>query len=390
MKVALCVRYDCNNYGSMLQIFATQQSLKAIGYEIELLRYDKNILTPSFAIKNLPRLLNTDFVRGKIARINKKIKKRRHQEVFSGDSLRRSRFAEFREKYIGPYSPVYKGYDAICVAANMYDAVMVGSDQLWAPAGLESNYYNLLFVPDNIKKISYATSFGVSTIPRSQIKKTAAYLNRIDFLSVREISGAKIVKELTGRDVVVAADPTLMLTREEWCELFPPKELYTEKYIFAYFLGDNQEHRNLVNELKKLTGYKIICCPHLDSFREADCGFGDVQRYDTDPEDFLNLIRGAEYICTDSFHGSIFSILNHKHFVTFNRFKSNDRLSKNSRIDSLFEKLGLEDRRNRATTAKDLLDQLNASINYTEVESRLEEVRKETEEFLRNALLSTH
>lgn len=388
MKVALCVRYDCNNYGSMLQIFATQQSLKAIGYDYELLRYDKVTISPSFVLNSLPRLFNADFVRGKLARIKKAYKKRRHQDVLTGDSIRRRRFAEYRNKYLGPYSPVFKGYDSICDAASKYDAVMVGSDQLWAPAGLESNYYNLLFVPDDITKISYATSFGVSQIPKKQIKKTAAYLKRIEYISVREVSGAKIVKALTGRDVVVAADPTLMLTQEEWCESFPPKELFAEKYIFAYFLGDNQEHRGLVNELGRLTGYKIICCPHLDSFIEADCGFGDVQRYDTDPEDFLNLIRGAEYICTDSFHGSIFSILNHKRFVTFNRFKSTDKLSKNSRIDSLFEKLGIEDRRNRSTTAKDLLDQLNAPIDFTEVEDRLEEIREETKKFLRNALLS--
>ena len=62
MKVALCVRYDCNNYGSMLQIFATQQSLKAIGYDYELLCYDKVTISPSFVLKSIPRLFNADFV----------------------------------------------------------------------------------------------------------------------------------------------------------------------------------------------------------------------------------------------------------------------------------------------------------------------------------------
>lgn len=384
MKVALCVRYDCDNYGSMLQILSTQNSLKKFGVQYEILRYDK--ITPLFLLRSISRLFNADFVRGKGAIIKKKYMLKNHPDVNNGDAIRRKKFSEYREKYIGPYSRMLRGYNSIVEAASEYDAVMVGSDQLWAPAGLESNYYNLIFVPDGVRKISFATSFGVSEIPPRQKKKTANYLKRIDYISVREVSGAKIVKELTGRDAVVAADPTLMISKEEWDKTFPPKRIINEPYIFAYFLGDNIEHRRIVMNLKKLLGYKVVTCPHLDSYIDADNGFGDIQRYDTDPEDFLNLIRYADYICTDSFHGSIFSLLNHKQFATFRRFKENDKLSKNSRIESLFTTLGVQDRLFSSYDHRELLDILNKTIDYSSVDLHIEILRNETTDFLEKAL----
>lgn len=383
-KLGLIVRYDCKNYGSMLQILATQKSIEKYGWNYEIIRYDK--FTLLFYLKSISRILNRDFLRGKIQRVNKKIMLSKHKELQKLNALRNKKFEEYRKKYIGPYSPIYKGYYNLVSGAQKYDAIMVGSDQLWAPAGLESNYYNLMFVPDKIRKISYATSFGVAAIPGNQKEKTKEYLKRIEFVSVRENTGQAIVKELTNRECVVAADPTLMFSCSEWEEIIPTKKVIDGEYIFAYFLGDNMEHRKVVNELSTLTGIKIVSCPHMDSFNKSDVNFGDIQRYETSPEDFLNLIRGAKYICTDSFHGTIFSILNRKQFVTFNRFKENDNLSKNTRVDSLFEILQIKDRRCYEISSSELLEKLETYINYYEVEDRLENLKKTTNLFLQEAL----
>lgn len=383
-KIGLIVRYDCNNYGSMLQILATQKSIEKYGRDYEIIRYDK--FTPAFYIKSLSRIANRDFLRGKVQRFKKKIMMSKHKDLQRLNSLRNKKFSEFRNKYIGPYSVVYKGYNNLSNGALSYDAVMVGSDQLWAPAGLESNYYNLMFVPDHIRKISYATSFGVSSIPSNQREKTKKYLDRIEFISVRENSGKGIVKELTNRECVVAADPTLIFNCAEWEEMIPSKKIIDGDYIFAYFLGNNIEYRKVINELSKLTGLRIVSCPHMDSYNKSDIGFGDIQRYETGPEDFLNLIRGAKYVCTDSFHGTIFSLLNRKQFVTFNRFSDNDNLSKNTRIDSLFDILNLNERRCYDILPNELLNKLDTIINYADVESRLERLRNSTKVFLQEAL----
>ncbi|MCR5213888.1 MAG: polysaccharide pyruvyl transferase family protein [Eubacterium sp.] len=381
-KAGLCVRYDCNNFGSMLQILATQKAIEQQGWEYEIIRYDKKTLL--FYMSNVTRLFNPYFMKGKLMYLNKQKNLRKHPQVQRGNAKRNKCIGEYREKYIGPYSPVYKGYKNLVKGAENYDAMIVGSDQLWTPAGIKSKFYNLLFVPEHIKKISFATSFGVGNVPNVQKKMTKQYLERIDHVSVRETRGAEIVRELTGRDAKVALDPTLLYTGDEWREIFPEKRLVKEPYILAYFLGDNLEHRNAVEQLKKETGYKILTIPFMDVFVEGDLEFGDKKLFSVGPVEFLNLIRGAEYICTDSFHGSVFSILNHKKFITFNRTNNNDKQTRNSRIDSLFGLLELQER--RFDPGINLKNALDRSIDYDKVEACLSKLRAETFAFLEEAL----
>lgn len=125
--------------------------------------------------------------------------------------------------------------------------------------------------------------------------------------------------------------------------------------------------------------------PHLDEFISSDMGFGDEQLFEIDPEGFVNLIRKAEFICTDSFHGSVFSILNHKRFITFERFKNDDKNSRNSRIISLLSQTGLTDRRFQG----DILSQMFKPIDYNLVEEKIEEMRKKSLEYLSDALLQS-
>ena len=381
-KVGLCVRYDCDNFGSMLQILATQKAIKQVGWEYEIIRYDK--MTPMFYLTNVTRIFNPYFMKGKIESFEKKRKLKNFPKLQRGNAVRNNCIANYRKQFIGPYSKIYKGYDNLVKGAVNYDAVVVGSDQLWTPAGIKSKFYNLLFVPDKIKKVSFATSFGVGEVPSSQRKMTAQYLERIDSISVRETRGAEMVKELTGREVTVALDPTLLFTGEEWRSIFPEYRVIKEPYILAYFLGSNEEHRDAVEQLKKETGLKIVTIPFMDMFVERDLTFGDEQLFEIGPIEFLNLIRGAEYICTDSFHGTIFSILNHKKFITFNRTNNNDKQTRNSRIDSLFGLLGLEQRRYQ--TGVKLSDVIDKPIDYATVDKILTGLRKKTFKFLDSAL----
>lgn len=381
-KAGLCVRYDCDNFGSMLQILATQNAIKNTGWDYEIILYDKR--TPVFYITNITRVFNPYFMKGKIETFEKNRRLKGYPEIRKGNKVRNECIAKYREKYIGPYSIVYKGYKNLVRAAETYDAVIVGSDQLWTPAGIKSKFYNLLFAPDHINKISFATSFGVGEIPAFQRKMTAHYLERIDHISVREIRGAEIIKELTGRDSTVAVDPTLLYTGDEWKEIFPESRVINEPYILAYFLGSNEEHRDAVEKLKKDTGLLVVTIPFMDVFVERDVHFGDIHLFEVGPIEFLNLIRGAEYICTDSFHGSVFSILNHKQFITFNRTNSNDKQTRNSRIDSLFNLLSLENRRYQS--GMKLKDTIDMPIDYEFVERKLMELRKKTFEFLDNSL----
>lgn len=381
-KSGLCVRYDCDNYGSMLQIYATQRAIENCGWKYEIIRYDKK--TFGFLVKNIVRIFNPYFMYGKMRKYRKRKCLNGFPEIKKNNAERLQLFSAYRKQYIGSYSPIFKGYKNLVNGSKRYDAVMVGSDQLWTPAGLNSKFYNLLFVPDDIKKISLATSFGVTEIPGRQIPATKRYLNRIDYLSVRETAGANIVKKLINKNVLVAVDPTLLFDGSEWNNFFPFERKYENKYVFAYFLGTSIEHRHFVEKFAQKKNLEIITCPMMDEFVEYDLYFGDVQMYKADPTDFLNLIRGAQYVFTDSFHGSIFSILNHKQFITFNRYSDSIRKGKNSRIDSLFNLLELQSR--HCTNSVDCTDMMEEMIDYQSVDQRLKTLREETWNFIRDAL----
>lgn len=380
-KIGICACYDTRNYGSMLQAFATQVAIENVGYESEYIIYKKKH-TPLFLLKQIPRLFNKNLMFDKMLGLKKKMALSKHPEVKTKEAVREESFKRFQKQYYRHFSQVYYGYEELCKGIKNYSSVLVGSDQLWTPGGLATNFYNLMFVPDDINKVSYATSFGVSEIPFYQHKRTEEYLLRINHLSVREVKGAEIVKEISGCDAKVVVDPTLLLTKDEWTELIPEKRIEKEPYIFCYFLGENTEHREIANELKRKTGIKIVCTPYLDSFVECDMEFGDEQLFGIGPDDFVNLIRGAEYVLTDSFHGSVFSILYHKKFITLNRFAEGGQ-SRNSRIDSLCKLLDLESRRYNGN----VFYQITKEIDYKAVDMKREELRGESIKFLESALI---
>lgn len=380
--IGICIKYFHENYGGMLQAFATTKVIEKYGLQYELIRYEKK-KTPAFVIKSIPRMLNGVLINDKVEAIKKKIGKKKHHEFAANDAIRICAFIRFKEEKFTNLSDVYISYDELCRNAAKYSAVITGSDQLWSPAGLPTNYYNLMFVPDNIRKISYASSFGVKHIPWYQKQRTARFLNRLEFISMRENRGSEIVKELTGRDVPTVLDPVFMFSEAEWAEFIPVKQEMKEPYIFAYFLGSNPEHRRIVTEFAKNGNVKIVTLRHLDQYIDSDETFGDYAPYDVSPERFLNFIRGAEYICTDSFHGSVFSIIHHKKFITFNRYDENSGHSKNSRIDTLCENLGLQDR--RFASADKFDSQLKQAIDYNKVQKKLEKLKNDTDEYLKNA-----
>ena len=201
---------------------------------------------------------------------------------------------------------------------------------------------------------------------------------------MRENRGAEIVKELTGRDVPVLMDPVFVFDKDEWEKLVPCSPAEWEEYIFCYFLGNNPEHRKAANELSKQTGLKIVTLRHLDQYVDEDENFGDYAPYDVGPDRFLNILRNAKYVCTDSFHGSAFSILCEKPFIVFDRYKSNVAYSKNSRIESLCANLGLESR--RYSSERDIQEQMASPIDYPAVQERLLAYRTATKEYLKEAL----
>lgn len=362
----------------MLQAFATTHVLESRGIEYELIQYKKRI-TIRDKIRYIPRLLNGVLLNDKYEALKKTIGLKMHPKFARNEEIRKKAFELFKNKYFKQLSPEFVGYADLSRGARRYSAVITGSDQLWSPAGLPSNYYNLMFVPDEVRKISYASSFGVKKIPWYQKKRTAHYLSRIDYISMREKRGSEIVKELTGRQVPTVLDPVFMFDEKGWEQLIPTQTIIDKPYVFAYFLGDNLLYRKEVTKAARKLNCIVVALRHLDQYISADETFGDVAPYDIAPDQFLNLIRGASYVCTDSFHGSCFSIIHKKPFVVFNRYADGSKHSKNSRIDTLCDILDLQDRR---YGEKNLANQLTEDIDYDRVNRDLGKLKKEANAYL--------
>lgn len=210
------------------------------------------------------------------------------------------------------------------------------------------------------------------------------FLKRINYVSVHEQSGQRLVKQLADRDVPVVCDPTILFNAEEWMDIVPKERFYADKYIFCYFLGNNSEQRDFVRKVRELTGYKIVQLQHCDEYIKSDVGFPDFAPYNVGPREFIQLIRDAELVFTDSFHCSVFSMLNRKKFFTFRRYNNDSIVSTNGRIYDLLNEVELS---NRLLTAhENPAEMLKQEIDYNKVSDKLEHLRQFTWDWLKDSL----
>lgn len=386
-KTAIVSCYFQHNYGSMLQAYATQMALDKLDYENETI----DIAGFNHEIKKAKILyfakasLTSDILISKLGMAkNVLIKKFSKNDYARLSKVRSDRFDAFGKKYFRLSSRYSSKEELGKKCDENYSSVLVGSDQLWLPGNIAADYYTLNFVPTTVNSIAYATSFGQSSLPKDSAKKATIFLKKIKHIGVREESGQKLVKKLAGRNVPVVCDPTLLFTGDEWMKIQKKEPIIKGKYILCYFLGNNPPHCEFAEKLKKETGCKIVALTHLDEFVKSDEGYADETPYNIDPADFLNLIRNAEYVCTDSFHCSVFSILYKKEFYTFRRYNRNTRQSTNSRLDTLFKITGIEGR--LLAGDEKIVDCLNIKTDFDEAHKKLAGVRQQSYEYLKVAL----
>ena len=341
MKKVAIITIESLNFGNRLQNYALQQVLIAEGCEVETLHRNTKMTGFKTNIKCIV------------------------QNIFK---TKASRFRQF-DLFIN-FSKLTVGRDDFpCDLSDCYDYFVVGSDQVWNPHyDFVAGRCDFLTFARDDKKISYAASFGVSKIPLERKEEYAKNLRKFKAISVREKQGIEIVKELTGRNATLVLDPTLMLDENEWKKVEKkPNCCPKNKYIFVYALGDKSDQFKMTIEHKQVK-YEIFDVRLVQkNGKELPIG----------PSEFLYLIRNSEMVLTDSFHATVFSIIFHKKFITFNR----PGLNMNSRIESLAELLGVK---NRLTKYGNL--DCEAEVNYENIDKILKEERRKSIEFLKVAL----
>lgn len=380
-KIGCVIAYQNNNYGTFLQGYATIKKIRDLNFDCEVIHYVKKD-SLFLKLKKAPFLFISGGCREYIRKVKKKWDLFRNKKYAKNKSIRVHAVNQCKKEKIEPYVKRYIGFSQLKKGSLNYDVVLVGSDQIWTPLGLYSQFYNLMFVADQIPKVSYASSFGVSKIPFWQKRATKKYLDRLDRIGVRELKGKQIVDTLSNNTAKIVVDPTLLITKEEWeNELLHSQISQSEPYIFCYVLGGRKEIRNAILELKEKTGLKVVYLRHLDDYIGLDNNMGDETPYNVSPFDFINYIKNATYVCTDSFHGTVFSILFQKQFITFHRYISSSSNSRNSRIESLFQLFQLD-----RLYKGDVYHQMITPIHYEFVVEKLKELRNESLHFLKECL----
>ena len=358
MRIGIVTLPIHDNYGMILQNYALQKVLRSLGHSPITI----NFLYPTPLWRFMLSICKTlllYFIPGR-------------RRSFSSYRVKQSpRIKVFVDKYIVRTRPI-KRYTRRCLRKYCIESLVVGSDQVWRPA------YNQWHLEDmflrfaqyeKIRKVAYAASFGVGDLEfdEQQLQRCVPLLQQFDKVSVREISGVDLCKDYFHVDAELVLDPTLLLDKSDYERLCTNVSRRTEKFIACYLLDPTEEQQQYIDRMAR----------HLHS---TPIYFTIGKNASLSVEEWLAMFRDAAYVVTDSFHGTVFSIIFGKPFITIiNKARGADRFG------SLLRTLGLENR--LISSAEALTEELyDTPINWQKVDAALSTAREKSMTYLQNAL----
>lgn len=367
MRTGVITFHNAHNYGATLQTWALQKALKKLGAEPCVIHYHPEsidrlylpVKMKSFAERW--KYLTKRSVRVRARKLRKKYEK---YTAFLAKNL----------QLVGDY----RTYEELKANPPGMDCYITGSDQVWNTdhtGGFDPTYL-LDFAEEGSRRLSYAASVGREVFLPQYRESFAKSLARFDAISVREASAVRAVEEAAGKKPAVVLDPTLLLNREEYDEIKVPSER-KERYILVYMMENNRSLIRLANNISVVTGLPVIQRKPGKLFRnELDSFFTHT------PGEFLGEMEKAEYVITNSFHGTVFSIIYNRPFISMLHSETG------SRTIDLLKSLGLES--HILEDAKAFKDMGQFTIESPDtLRLRIESLRLKSLEFLRNALTET-
>lgn len=326
-KVSIITILDNTNYGTYLQALALGMVIQRLGYEVTYIRYVRECTTPQYKLKLVKADSYIRYLYLKFLRI---------PQV---ENLKKKDVA-FLKKFV-KVSPNYYSLEEIKQNLPKSDIYMTGSDQVWNSVynkGIDKCMF-LDFVPDGAKRVAYAASIGMESIPEQEKVETVRLLKRYSQITVREQQTVSLLNKL-GIESKVVLDPTLLLNGEEWGKIAQtqPMEL-NEPFLLVYSVEGKHEAALMEQyaiAIAKERGLKIYEITYLHSMKKLR--FADKHFCLATPDVFLNLMSKASFVVVSSFHGTAFSINMNKQFLTImpGRF--------NSRVENILNITGLHDR----------------------------------------------
>lgn len=347
MKIGI-ITLVSDNYGNKFQNYAVETLMREYG-EVETFRVEECYRADSGNQKSILQKLNPSYVKQVLTcRMmytydmknaerslleNLFYVQKNKKTLLKAREDRHKNFQDFEKQYLHISDKLITHNDTASTWGEQYDYFVCGSDQIWNPGYATTSDLAFLSFSPKEKNIALAPSFGVSAIPESMREMYQKGINGIEGLSVREEAGKKIISELTGRDAEVLVDPTMAIDVKEWERIAKKPEIdMPKKYILCYFLGRvDKKYKEAIRKVAKQKSLKII--PLFD--------IEHSEYYTLDPTEVLYCIKNAEMVMTDSFHGTVFSILFHKNCKLFERNEGG--ISMSSRIETLLKKFELKD-----------------------------------------------
>ncbi|CCK78988.1 polysaccharide pyruvyl transferase family protein [Desulfobacula toluolica] len=311
-KVGIITFHCAHNYGAVLQAYALKRTVQLLGYDSHLIDFRHPLMIKSHALfrdwKDLRSFVLNTFT---ILRYHKR-------------KTRWSRFEQFMQEFLNLSEKRYSSYEELLNNPPPYDAFICGSDQIWNPhSRLDHAYFLGFALKCEAKRVAYAPSFGVTSVPDNRKEMLSDLISNIPHLSVRERQGRSIIKKLTDRDAEIVIDPSLLLTSEQWKKMAITPDIQVP-YILVYCLDNSPVFFEVLRELKRKTNLMVVVVAPNPASRVKH---GDHFIYDAGPREFLGLVNQAKCVCTNSFHGMAFSIAFQKPFYTVPHSLVNSRLS---------------------------------------------------------------
>ncbi|WP_165004285.1 MULTISPECIES: polysaccharide pyruvyl transferase family protein [unclassified Enterococcus] len=365
------------NYGNRLQNFALQKVLQSYNVQADTIVIKTNKLDKLkkdlwfggiYGISDLNQMVKKNFSKMTPSSIERRKNYKAMQAAKWGIIGRFSRKNISTLKVEKKYLPHLQQH---------YDLFIVGSDQVWNPNIIEFDPTHFLDFTSKEKRYSYSASFGVDQLPKSPhgLKEHyRRYLQQMAYLSVREASGAKLVEELTGENADVAPDPTLLLSKDEWYRELDITGGNESRFLLIYFVSELSTE--IYQEIKRFAKEKQL--PIVQIMGDT---FGK-DRIVADPQQFVELIDQAQYVFTDSFHGSVFSIIMQTPFFVYER---TDHKGTYTRIESLTRQFQMEC---AIVSVGDELSEKEDLFDFERSERLLENVRGRGRQLIEQKILN--
>jgi hypothetical protein len=305
-SVGVLTIHDIYNYGSVLQAYATVRSLQKLEFVAEIIDYK---YPNSFHLAESPRIGGK--ILTKANSFLKDLLPGRPYSTYVGN------YKNFRTRHIPISKNSYASCDQIIQDPPLYDTYLAGSDQIWRPERMKADpVFFLGFGNAEARRVSYASSFGCTDIPQSFRKVYSKYLDAFDHLSVREVTGVKLIKDLTGRDAKLVLDPTLLLSPEEWSALAEPPP-FQRPYLVCYGFHPNSRYmERMARDYADRHNLDIVRIngSFIDYFSR-----GIQYVLNAGPAEWLGLIRDSSVVFAQSFHASVFAALFRRPFYSILR-----------------------------------------------------------------------